>query len=70
MLAAPTALSPEMKSTGEDLGHGKTLAEALHKAFFDSYHFDSDQVGPILVTPHDAKNTEPMAAFDAGGYPH
>jgi len=67
---APTALSPEMKSTGEDLGHGKTLAEALHKAFFDSYHFDSDQVGPILVTPHDAKNTELMAALDAGGYPH
>lgn len=67
---APTALSPEMKSTGEDLGHGHTLAEALHKAFFDSYHFDSNKTGPVLVTPTDAKNTDLMAALDAGGYPH
>lgn len=67
---APTALSPEMKSTGEDLGHGDTLAEALHKAFFDSYHFDSNITGPILVTPHDAENETLMAALEAGGYPH
>lgn len=67
---APTALSPEMKSTGEDLGHGATLAEALHKAFFDSYHFDSHTKGNILVTPLDAENTDLMAALDAGGYPH
>ncbi|MTV83138.1 carbamoyl-phosphate synthase large subunit [Secundilactobacillus folii] len=67
---APTALSPEMKSTGEDLGHGDTLSEALHKAFFDSYHFDSYTTGPILVSPHDAQNTELMDKLDASGYPH
>jgi carbamoyl-phosphate synthase large subunit len=67
---APTALSPEMKSTGEDLGHGKTLGEALHRAFFDSYHFDSHVTGPIMVTPTDAKNTELMDALASAGYPH
>ncbi len=67
---APTALSPEMKSTGEDLGHGKTLDEALHKAFFDSYHFDSSVTGPILVSAHDAENTELMAGLEDSGYPH
>lgn len=67
---APTALSPEMKSTGEDLGHGKTLDEALHKAFFDSYHFDSNVTGPILVSEHDAENTELMAGLEDSGYPH
>ncbi|WP_282801468.1 carbamoyl-phosphate synthase large subunit [Secundilactobacillus kimchicus] len=65
---APTALSPEMKSTGEDLGRGATFTEALHQALFDSYHYDSSQVGTVVVSPLDTQNTALMAHLSESGY--
>ena len=56
---APTALSPEMKSTGEDIGSGDTLQEAIHNALFDSYHIDSSKKsGPVILSAHDFENTK------------
>ncbi|WP_283679718.1 carbamoyl-phosphate synthase large subunit [Lentilactobacillus sp. Marseille-Q4993] len=46
---APTALSPEMKSTGEDIGEGATLQEALHNALFDSYHYVTNSTAKNVI---------------------
>lgn len=62
---APTALSPEMKSTGEDIGSGETLQEALHNALFDSYHINTDTVeGTVLISKADADDQELVNKLD------
>lgn len=66
---APTALSPEMKSTGEDIGSGNNLQEALHNALFDSYHIDTNNVsGDALLSEFDAKNTSLVDQLKGSGF--
>ena len=66
---APTALSPEMKSTGEDIGSGNSLQEALHNALFDSYHIDTNNVsGDALLSEFDAKNTNLVDQLKGSGF--
>ncbi len=66
---APTALSPEMKSTGEDIGSGDTLQAALHNALFDSYHIDSDQLdGVVLLSENDASDKKLVDKLAASGF--
>ena len=66
---APTALSPEMKSTGEDIGSGDTFEEAYHKALFDSYHYDSDSSAQnIIVSQTDGNNAETVSELTNNGF--
>ncbi|WP_047998855.1 carbamoyl-phosphate synthase large subunit [Lactiplantibacillus herbarum] len=46
----PTALSPEMKSTGETIGVGPTFADAWHAAMADSYQLDHWQASDGVLT--------------------
>ena len=57
------ALGPEMKSTGEVLGVGKTLEEALYKGLVSANMYIEKNVGTILATinKHDKKEFLPMA---------
>lgn len=53
-----TALSPEMKSTGESIGIATDYATALGKALTDSYHFHGSHAGQfVLLTPTLAADT-------------
>ncbi|EPY6469665.1 carbamoyl-phosphate synthase large subunit [Clostridium sporogenes] len=56
-------LGPEMKSTGEVLGVGKTLDEALYKGFVGANMFIKKEKGTILATinDHDKKEFLPIA---------
>ncbi|MDW8802189.1 carbamoyl-phosphate synthase large subunit [Clostridium sp. A1-XYC3] len=57
------SLGPEMKSTGEVLGVGKTLEEALYKGFVGAGMFTDKKIGNILATinDHDKEEFLPMA---------
>ncbi|BDZ29946.1 carbamoyl-phosphate synthase large subunit [Lactiplantibacillus sp. WILCCON 0030] len=46
----PTKLSPEMKSTGETIGLGKTFGQAWHTAMADSYHLENWQLSDGIIT--------------------
>ncbi len=46
----PTKLSPEMKSTGETMGMGPTLASAWHAAMADSYQVQDWHLVDGLIT--------------------
>jgi len=48
-----TSLGPEMKSTGEVLGVGYTLEEALYKGFIGAYKDPGFDTGKIFVTLND-----------------
>ena len=66
---APTALSPEMKSTGEDIGAGDNLQEALHNALFDSYHIDTNHLsGNVLLSAFDANNASLVEQLKGSGF--
>ncbi|KRM41626.1 carbamoyl-phosphate synthase large subunit [Lentilactobacillus parafarraginis] len=66
---APTALSPEMKSTGEDIGSGDTLQEALHNALFDSYHINTDTIeGEVLLSKFDAADKDLTDKLASSGF--
>lgn len=66
---APTALSPEMKSTGEDIGDGDTLHEALHNALFDSYHINTDTIsGTVLISQFDANDDDLKDKLQSSGF--
>ncbi|MGO5074442.1 carbamoyl-phosphate synthase large subunit [Clostridium sporogenes] len=56
-------LGPEMKSTGEVLGVGKTLEEALHKGFVGANMSIKKEKGAILATinDHDKEEFLPIA---------
>ncbi len=56
-------LGPEMRSTGEVLGVGRTLEEALYKGFVASKMFTKKEKGTILATinDHDKKEFLPIA---------
>ncbi|WP_125703346.1 carbamoyl-phosphate synthase large subunit [Lacticaseibacillus daqingensis] len=45
----PTALAPEMKSTGETIGIAPTYAAAMQKALVDSYHLTVPQAGQTVL---------------------
>ncbi|ANK62269.1 carbamoyl phosphate synthase large subunit [Loigolactobacillus backii] len=47
--AMKTTLSPEMKSTGETIGQGKTYQQTLTKALLDSYHFKPATTAKIVL---------------------
>ena len=57
------ALGPEMKSTGEVLGVGKTLEEALYKGLVSANMYIEENEGTILATinQYDKKEFLPMA---------
>jgi carbamoyl-phosphate synthase large subunit len=57
------SLGPEMRSTGEVLGVGKTLEEALYKGFVAANMFTKEDKGTILATinDHDKKEFLPIA---------
>jgi carbamoyl-phosphate synthase large subunit len=57
------SLGPEMKSTGEALGVGRTYSEALYKGFAGSYKNYNKKGKRILVTINDVDKAEflPMA---------
>lgn len=57
------SLGPEMKSTGEVLGVGKTLEEALYKGFVGAGMITDKKIGTILATinDHDKEEFLPMA---------
>lgn len=57
------SLGPEMKSTGEALGVGRTYSEALYKGFAGSYKNYNTKGKRILVTINDVDKAEflPMA---------
>lgn len=66
---APTALSPEMKSTGEDIGSGDSLQVALHNALFDSYHIDTNNLsGDVLLSEFDANNASLVGQLKGSGF--
>jgi carbamoyl-phosphate synthase large subunit len=66
---APTALSPEMKSTGEDIGSGNSLPEALHNALFDSYHIDTNDLhGVVLISEFDAHDDHVESKLKSAGF--
>lgn len=52
------SLGPEMRSTGEVLGIGKNLDEALYKSFMASKNFIQKKSGKILVTLKDDDKKE------------
>ena len=52
------SLGPEMKSTGEVLGVGQTLEEALYKGFMASGRSISDDRGIVLATVNDHDKEE------------
>lgn len=56
-------LGPEMKSTGEVLGVGRTLEEALYKGFVGANMFTKKKKGTILATinDHDKEEFLPIA---------
>ncbi|WP_027623035.1 carbamoyl-phosphate synthase large subunit [Clostridium lundense] len=56
-------LGPEMRSTGEVLGVGKTLEEALYKGFVAASMYMKKENGTILATinDHDKEEFLPMA---------
>ncbi|PRR80171.1 Carbamoyl-phosphate synthase large chain [Clostridium liquoris] len=56
-------LGPEMRSTGEVLGVGKTLEEALYKGFIGANMYMKKEKGTILATinDHDKEEFLPMA---------
>lgn len=65
------SLGPEMRSTGEVLGVGKTLEEALYKGFIAAGINVPKKNGTILATikPYDQKEFIPIAkAFKDKGY--
>ena len=53
-----TVLGPEMKSTGEVLGVGETLEEALYKGFMAAGRTISDDRGMVLATVNDHDKEE------------
>ena len=57
------SLGPEMKSTGEVLGVGKTIEEALYKGFVGANMFTNKEDSVILATinDHDKQEFLPMA---------
>ncbi|OFI05925.1 carbamoyl-phosphate synthase large chain [Clostridium acetireducens DSM 10703] len=57
------SLGPEMRSTGEVLGVGRTLEEALYKGFVAANMFTKKDKGTILATinDHDKKEFLPIA---------
>lgn len=57
------SLGPEMRSTGEVLGVGKTLTEALYKGFVASKMFSYNKIDTILATisDHDKEEFLPIA---------
>lgn len=66
---APTALSPEMKSTGEDIGSGDTLQAAMHNALFDSYHIDTNDLnGVVLISEFDANDDHVASKLKSAGF--
>ena len=50
LASVDVSLGPEMKSTGEVLGVGETLEEALYKGFLGSGKTMSDKKGVVLAT--------------------
>ena len=52
-----THLGPEMKSTGEVLGIGKTLEEALYKGLIAA-GYNMDRKGGVLITVRDSDKAE------------
>ena len=50
LASVDVSLGPEMKSTGEVLGVGETLEEALYKGFLGAGKTMSDKKGVVLVT--------------------
>ena len=64
-----TALSPEMKSTGETIGRGADFPTALKAALVDSYHFPAATPGKIaLLDPTAATDTDLNQALTQGSY--
>ncbi|WP_179395403.1 carbamoyl-phosphate synthase large subunit [Lacticaseibacillus absianus] len=64
----PTALAPEMKSTGETIGIAATFAAALDKALTDSYHLTRPQTGQtVLLDPTAAQDRELVTGLTAAG---
>lgn len=64
-----TALSPEMKSTGETIGRGADFPTALKAALVDSYHFPAATPGKIaLLDPTAATDTDLSQALTQSGY--
>lgn len=57
-----TSLGPEMKSTGEAIGVGSSLSEALHKAFLGA-GLTVPQRGTALVTVADRDKAEALPLF-------
>jgi carbamoyl-phosphate synthase large subunit len=57
------SLGPEMRSTGEVLGVGKNLTEALYKGFIAANMFSSSEVKTVLATisDHDKQEFLPIA---------
>ncbi|SHE40103.1 carbamoyl-phosphate synthase large subunit [Clostridium fallax] len=57
------ALGPEMKSTGEVLGVGRNIEEALYKGFIAANMYTGKREGTILATinKHDKEEFIPMA---------
>ncbi|OPJ64920.1 carbamoyl-phosphate synthase large subunit [Clostridium chromiireducens] len=57
------SLGPEMRSTGEVLGVGRNLKEALYKGFVGAYMYPSKEKGKILATinKHDKAEFLPIA---------
>ncbi len=65
-----THLGPEMKSTGEVLGLGKTLKEALHKGLLAA-GYKLQKKGGVLITVRDSDKPEIMSVaekFSACGF--
>ena len=65
------SLGPEMKSTGEVLGVGRNIKEALYKGFVAGSMYPSNKKGKILATikKHDKKEFLPIAKMLASvGY--
>ncbi len=57
------SLGPEMRSTGEVLGVGRTLNEALYKGFVGASMYPGNEKGKILATinKHDKEEFLPIA---------
>lgn len=58
-----TTLGPEMKSTGEAIGHDKTLEKALYKGLIAS-GLKVPQVGSVLLTVADKDKAETLEIAD------
>ncbi|HDK7178444.1 TPA: carbamoyl-phosphate synthase large subunit [Clostridium botulinum] len=63
LLRVEVCLGPEMKSTGEVLGVGKTLEEALYKGFIGANMSIKKEKGTVLATinDHDKEEFLPIA---------